>query len=79
MRNRILKWLFGTDNIETYMRVLEISIDTTEKYQKSLDAHLETLNNEREDIALARKLLIICENHGIDVDKEIKEVKLLDE
>lgn len=76
MRKLILKWLFGTDNVERYAELLDKTIEYNAKYINQIDAHLKTLKEDRENLDIIRKLIKVCENHGIDVDTEIKQIKL---
>lgn len=76
IRKRILNWLFGTDNVKRYMELLNESIYWENRYIDKINSHLETLNNQMEDVNNVRKLIKICENHGINVDEEIKKIKL---
>lgn len=81
MRKLILRWLFGTDNIIEYMDLLKSSIDNNEKFLCELKEHRETLNKRIEDsnnhmksLNTMKKLIVICNNHGINVDEEIKNI-----
>ena len=81
MRKLILRWLFGTDNIIEYMDLLKNSIDNNEKFLCELKEHRETLNKRIEDsnnhmksLNIMKKLIVICNNHGINVDEEIKNI-----
>lgn len=76
MKKIILNWLFGTDNVKDYMDLLCETRDDCEYKIKLLDDHRNTIRMAQEDLIILRKLIRICENHGIDVDKEIKEVEL---
>lgn len=76
MKKRILNWLFGTENVERYMELLCKSIDHHKKCEDLINDHLKTLHEERENLDIIRKLIKVCENHGIDVDKEIRDINL---
>ena len=83
MKKLVLEWLFGTDNIKDYIVLLRENMDycnrLIEANNQIIDAnksHLKTLEEERENIDIIRKLIKVCENHGIDVDKEIKHIEL---
>lgn len=76
MKERILMWLFGTDDIPHYMELLEKSFNHSEECLKLLDDHNKTLERAKWELDTIRKLIRICENHGIDVDEEIKHVQL---
>lgn len=76
MRKHILYWLFGTDDIEKYMELLFESINHTQKEAELIADHMKTLNEEKENLQIIRKLIRICENHGIDANEEIKHVEL---
>lgn len=69
LKKLILEWLFGTDNVKDYLNLLSENIKLIERLIAELDDHRESLN-------IIRKLVKICENHSIDVDEEIKHVKL---
>lgn len=76
MRKIILKWLFGTDDIKSYMDVLTDSIKEKKEHINSIKKHQETLDRSMENLDMIQKLLKICENHGIDVDKELEQVEV---
>lgn len=76
MRKLILRWLFGTDDIKSYMDVLTGSIKEMTEHTKSIKEHQETLNRSIENLNMIQKLLKICENHGIDIDKELEQIEL---
>ena len=69
LRERILMWLFGTDDVQSYMQVLKESIDDKLGAIELIDEHRQSLNT-------MLKLIKICENHGIDVDEEIEHIQL---
>lgn len=79
MRNLILKWLFGTDDIKYYIELLVESRDNINEQIRLLDAHKRTLDREKWALDTIGKLIRVCENHGIDVDEEIKHIELFDE
>lgn len=76
MRERILWWLFGTDEIESYMELLRKRYDHTNECLELLAAHGKTLEREEWALNMLGKLIKICENHGIDIDEEIKHIQL---
>lgn len=76
MRKLILKWLFGTDDIKEYMELLGKSLHHTSECLELLDDHKKTLDRNKWALETLQKTLIICENHGIDVDEEIKHIQL---
>lgn len=76
MRKLILKWLFGTDDIKEYMELLRESLHHTSECLELLDDHKKTLNRNKWALETPQKTLIICKNHEIDVNKEIKHIQL---
>lgn len=76
MKKLILQWLFGVDNIDDYLEVLIRNRKQIEETFKQIDSHIKTLEEEKENITIIRKLIRVCENHGIDVDEEIKKIEL---
>lgn len=76
MKKLILNWLFGTDDVKRYMELLERGINHSEECKRLIDEHIETLESQKKDLNTIRKLIRICENHGIDVDEEIKQIEL---
>lgn len=76
MRKLILRWLFGTDDIKSYMDVLTGSIEEMEAHKKSIEQHNKTINESLETLHMIKKLLKICENHGIDIDKELEQIEV---
>ena len=75
MRNLILNWLFGTDDIEQYIDLLSRAIDLSNGRQDLIADHLKTLHREQEALKDMLKLIEICKKHGIDVDKEMGLIK----
>lgn len=76
MRKLILCWLFGTDDIEYYMDLLYKNINHNREECSLINSHLKTLEEEKENLRIIRKLIKVCENNNIDVDKEIKQIEL---
>lgn len=76
MKKLILEWLFGTDDIKPYMELLRDSIGHHAECIELIEDHKETLERSKENLHTILKLIKICENHGIDVDEEIKHVEL---
>jgi hypothetical protein len=76
MRKLILYWLFGTENIDDYLELLFKDINHNKEVSDLIDDHLKTLRDEKEHLQTIKKLIRICENHDIDVDKEIKQIEL---
>lgn len=76
MRKLILMWLFRTDNIEDYIELLHRDNKRIQQQMDLIDGHLKTLDKHKEDLDIIRKLIKVCENHGINADKEIKEIEL---
>jgi hypothetical protein len=83
MKKLILEWLFGVDNVDRYMELLRENMnhceDGIKHAQECIDLiehHKETLKREEWELDAIHKLLHICEKHGINVDEEIKLIKL---
>ena len=83
MKKLILNWLFGIDNIDRYMELLQENMshcDDGIKHAQEcidlIDEHRETLKREEWELDVLHKLLHICEKHGINVDEEIKLIEL---
>lgn len=72
----VLEWLFGTDDIKEYMELLRESLNHHKECLELLNDHKETLDRNKWALETLRKTLIICDNHGIDVDEEIKHIQL---
>ena len=79
MKKLILWWLFGTDDIDDYLDLIVNAKNHTQEKIRLLDDHIETLERNKKNIETILKLIKICENHGIDVDVEIKRVQVDDE
>ena len=76
MRKLILMWLFRTDDIEDYCKLLHKDDERIKQQMDLIDSHLKTLYEEKENIDIIRKLIKVCENHGINADEEIKKIEL---
>lgn len=82
MRRLILNWLFGVDNVPDYMETLKKCIDLCDECMDERKAHIESIEERKRDLEEHKrsietiiKLIKICENHGIDVEKEINEIE----
>ena len=75
MKKWILNWLFGTDNVKSYMKLLLEGMDSCKESKYLIDSHLETLRQSKEMTDIALKLIEICKKYGIDVDKEMDALK----
>ena len=78
MKKLILWWLFGTDDIDDYLDLIVNAKNHTQEKIRLLDDHIETLERNKKNIETILKLIKICENHGIDVDVEIKRIQVDD-
>lgn len=76
MKKIILRWLFGTDDLEDYCKLLLKDNERIEQQIDLIDSYLETLAIEKENLDIIRKLIKVCENHGINANEEIKKIKL---
>ena len=83
MRKLILNWLFGTDKVDSYIELLHENIETykqnqelRKRYIEEIEAHMKTLAMTQEIINTLIKLVQVCENHGIDIYEEEKNIKL---
>ncbi len=76
MKKLILRWLLGTDDIEHYFKLLRKDNERIKEEMDLIDAHLKTLNEEKENLDIIRKLIKICDIHGINADEEIKKIEL---
>ena len=86
MKKRILRWLFGTDDIDDYLDLLVNAKNHTEEKIRLLDDHIETLEEHKKAlernkdyVTMILKLIKVCEIHGIDVDTEIKHIQVDEE
>lgn len=75
MRKMILRWLFGTDDVQEYIYEIRDACQQRKEHVREIEDHLETLYREKEDLMTMRKLIHICEKHGIDVDEELKQME----
>lgn len=78
MRERILMWLFGTDDIKSYFELLVTAKRYCEEHLVTLRDLVKEIERHKESLNLMMKLIKICENHGIDVDEELNYVALED-
>lgn len=76
VRKKILIWLFGTDDIDKYTTALTNYCDEVKQHRNTLENYIKTMDDNLKDLSTMRKLIKICENHEIDIDKEIKNIKL---
>ena len=76
MKKLILNWLFGIDDTKSYMELLKENMGYCDRCVELLDDHKKTLEDAKWALNNLRKLIRICENHGIDVDEEIKHIRL---
>ena len=83
MRKIFLRWLFGTSDITKYMDLLSDYLrcnigysNELKEHKKSIEQHNQTINESLENLYMIKKLLKICENHEIDVDKELEQIEV---
>ena len=86
MKKLILMWLFGIDDIDSYMKLLRDNrdyctnaLEHTNECLELIREHRETLDRSEWFVQLCEKLIRICKNHGIDIDEEIKNIKLYED
>lgn len=79
LKNKILNWLFGTDNVKRYMELLGESVEHHKECIRLIDDHKKTLDRSKEHIDDILKLIKICKKYGIDVDKEMKQMDSIKE
>lgn len=72
IRKIILNWLLGTDNVKEYMELLADNIEVRKGYIEEIASHRTSLEQSKEYFEDTLKLIKICEQHAIDVDKELK-------
>ena len=66
IKKLILMWLFGTDDIKSYMELLRRGIDHCEERIELINSHKETLKREERELEMVRTLLKVCKDHGIE-------------
>lgn len=83
MKKLILTWLFGTDNIDSYMKLLRENmchctdgIKHAQECIELIESHKKTLEREEGELNMIRKLIKICDNHGINIDEEYERIQL---
>ena len=74
MKKLILNWLFGTDNVKKYIDVLHENMQHSKECMGLIDEHIQSLSRHQKTLETTLKLVKICENHGINVDEEIKNI-----
>ena len=75
LKSIIQRWLFGTDVMVEYFHLLSKAAHANEELIYQIEQHQESLRKWGEDLDLLRKVLMICRNHGINVDEELKHTK----
>ena len=72
LREIILRWLFGTDNIEKYIELLCKSQEELDRHLSTINSHLETLKESKRILKLLEQTIEVCKEHGIDIEEEIE-------
>lgn len=72
MKKLILYWLFGTSDISDYLELLRDAKNYCKRLLEKCEAHDATKRSELATLRITKDLMRICENHGIDFEKEIK-------
>ena len=75
IRKRLLNWLLGTDNVQKYTQLLDMAMSLSNERINLVNDHINTLNREKDTLETMKKMIKVYENHGINIDKEIKEVE----
>ena len=83
MKKLILQWLFGVDEIDSYMELLRQNrdhltnaLEHTNECLALIREHRETIDRAEWFIKLANDLIKVCEKHGINIDEEIRLIHL---
>ena len=62
MKKLILRWLFGTSDLENYCELLHKDNERIKQLVDLSDLYLETLAIERENLDIMRKLIKVLES-----------------
>ena len=73
MRKLILKWLFGTDDVEKYYDSLCNHEKTLNEHIELINEHIELLNDSVKYLEMLKKLSQLCAEKGVNVDEEMAE------
>ena len=83
MKKLILQWLFGTTHIDSYMELLRENrkhltnaLEHTNECLELIREHRETIDRAEWFIEIANDLIKVCEKHGIDIDEEVRLIRL---
>ena len=75
MRKLVLRWLFGTEKVEDYLKVLSRAYDINNERASLIREHIETLEREKEALDIALRLIEVCKNHGVPFDEAFKQTE----
>jgi hypothetical protein len=78
IRRKVLMWLFETEDIEKYFNILSKYVDEIKEHRDAIQRHLNEIEEHLGTLRLLRKVLTVCQNHSIDIDKEVAELKETD-
>lgn len=78
LRRKVLMWLFETEDVEKYFHIFSKYVDEVKEHRDTIQGHLNTMEDHLNTLRLLRKVITVCQNHSIDIDKEVAELKETD-
>lgn len=74
LRRKVLMWLFETEDVEKYFHIFSKYADEIKEHRDTIERHLNTTKEQLDTLRLLRKVITVCQNHSIDIDKEVAEL-----
>ena len=74
LRRKVLMWLFETEDVEKYFHIFSKYVDEIKEHRDTIERHLNTTKEQLDTLRLLRKVITVCQNHSIDIDKEVAEL-----
>ena len=74
LRKKVLMWLFETEDVKKYMDILIAYKDELKKHGDTIERNLHELQEHMNTLKLLKKVIKVCKNHSIDIDKEVSEL-----
>lgn len=74
LRRKVLMWLFETEDVEKYFHIFSKYVDEIKEHRDTMERHLNTTTEQLDTLRLLRKVITVCQNHSIDIDKEVAEL-----
>lgn len=74
LRRKVLMWLFETGDVKKYVDILIAYKNELKEHSDTIERNLHEIQEHMDTLKLLKKVIKVCKNHSIDIDKEVAEL-----